>query len=594
MIKTFLEKFRTILWSLGQVFQANPKDCIFLGFLLVLQGILPALGLLVLQKVIDWVVYPDQSLRFPFMYIGIWGTILLLETIGQPALALSRLRLNEKVLAHCNLLLMEKANAFEGLEFIESPQFYSNIQLLKEEAKKKPLNFVYVIASFLQETIAIISVLLLLAHLKWWVPFFIFLSAIPHAISTVWFEKQSWDLALFKSPEMRKMAWLSSLTLEEKAAKEIRLFGFGDFLITRYRELAKSFQKTMNYKRAKQSIWLISLSTLTVIGHFLIFIWTILYAKRGLLSGGALVMGLQGLVLTQREMGLFMQNLGMVTQPLLFFSKLKQFLRHPTPIQANRISFTNLNESIVFENVSFTYPDGRRVLNNVNLSIQRGEKIAFVGENGAGKSTVIKLLLRFYDPTAGRILVDGIDLSSLEVGSWRKKISGIFQDFNQYHLTIGENIGIANVGLLLEEDAIKKAAYQGGFSSIAESLPEKYHTLLGKEFGGTSLSGGEWQKLAMSRAFMKEADLLILDEPTASLDPKSEREVFRKFADVSTGKTTIFITHRLHSIFMTDRVIVFKEGAVIEEGYHQDLIYADGEYALLYSMQADCYLEGKK
>lgn len=195
----------------------------------------------------------------------------------------------------------------------------------------------------------------------------------------------------------------------------------------------------------------------------------------------------------------------------------------------------------------------------------------------------------FYRPTAGRILIDGIDLRDLDLATWRKQISAVFQDFGQYHLTISENIGLGNIDFIENTNAIKQAAVEGGFSPIAEALPEQYQTLLGKEFGGTSLSGGQWQKLGMSRAFIKQANILILDEPTASLDPKSENEVFQKFLEVSKDKTTILITHRLGSVSMTDRIFVLKEGSLIEEGSHEELFIAGKDYANLYSMQAKQY-----
>ncbi len=590
MRKKLVEKIRSVFWPIQEIFRAAPREALLFFFLLVIQGLLPALSLLVMQTIINWIIHPLESSSFPFVLTAIWAVTLLVETIAEPILALNRLRLNEKVLAHCNLLIMKKANSFEGLELFENPQTHNEAQFLKEEAKKRPLNYVYIMAGFLRESIALGAIVGMLGYLQWWLPLFVILFAIPHAIATVWFEKQSWDLALFRSPESRKMAWLSSVTLEEKAAKEIRLFGFGDFLINSYEKLAHSFQEAMKVKRSKESMRIISLSALTVLGHFSVFTWLILQTRSGLINAGQIVASLQALILAQRELGLFMQNLSMLTPTLLFFEKFKQFLSiqaFPSKIEVK--PFKELKKEIVFENVFFKYPDGREAIRDFSLSIKAGEKIALVGENGAGKTTLIKLLLRLYDPTQGRILIDGVDLRELDLVSWRQSISAVFQDFGQYHLTAAENIGIGNVKFLEEESRIKQAAHKGGFSSIAESFPEKYQTLLGKEFGGTSLSGGQWQKLALSRALMKESSVLILDEPTASLDPKSEYELFHKFVDVAEGKTTILITHRLGSVSMADRIVVLQEGKMIEEGAHEHLLKANHVYASLYSMQAERY-----
>jgi len=280
----------------------------------------------------------------------------------------------------------------------------------------------------------------------------------------------------------------------------------------------------------------------------------------------------------------------MTSQMPLFFEKLRQFLlAAPLHEKVTSKSPTLLNKEIIFENVSFTYPDGRVALKNISFTIHVGERIALVGENGAGKTTLIKLLLGLHKPTSGCIFVDGISINELDKSLWRKKISAIFQDFGQYHFTVKENIGIANIELLQKEGQIKKAASRGGFAEIAESLPQSFDTVLGKELGGTNLSGGEWQKLALSRAFMRDADLLILDEPTASLDPQSEYELFERFSEMTKEKTSILITHRLGSVSMADRILVMKDGLLVEEGDHEYLYKEGQEYKKLFSMQAKRY-----
>ncbi len=580
-----LKKLNIIFWSFKQIFKAAPNETLVLSFLLVIQGLMPVLSLLVIQNIVNWIILPENTI-IPLVLVAIWGVMLFAETIAEPILAMTRLRLNEKVLAHCNLLLMKKANLFEGLELFENKEMFNEVQFLKEEIKKRPLNFVYIIAGAMREIISIVGILSMLSCFNWWFPFWVFLSAIPHAISTVWFEKQSWDLALFRSPDARKMSSVAALTLDEQAAKEIRLFGFGDFLIKRYYEMALSFGQKMKISRIKQSIRFLSLSSLTIIGHFLSFVWLILHAKS--VNGGEIVMGFQALFLAQKQIGFFMLNLGMLTQTLLFFDKFKHFLKIKISPKAN-VSFSSLKQSISFENVSFKYSDGRMALQNINLCIKKGEKIALLGENGSGKTTLIKLLLGFHSPSTGRITVDGVDLKNLDLPSWRKNISGIFQDFGQYQFTASENIGIGNTSNLNQESTIRHAANKGGFSQVAELLPEKYQTLLGKDFGETNLSLGQWQKLAMSRAFMKDADLLILDEPTSSLDLKSEYEIFQRFADLCKNKTAILITHRLGTLPMIDRIVVLKDGSIIEEGSHNQLVTLGKEYASLYSMQAQKY-----
>lgn len=590
-MKTLTSTCKTSFWALMKLFTAAPFEMCLLLFFVLFQGLIPAASLYAIQGIIQWV---SSSSAFPLLFVAIWGGMLLADIVLSPVVSVVRLHLNEKMLSFCNLLLMKKANTIQGLDSFENSKLYDEIQFLKNESSKRPLNLVYVLTGFMKEGVALISVLLVLSTLEWWIPIAILLVSLPHALSTLWFEKQSWDQMLFRSPESRKLAWIASLTLDDHAAKEVRLFGFGDFLVKRYKDLAQSMHQTLSKERWKKSISSIVLSSLTVLGNILIICVVLLQAKDKTIQIGGLVIAIQSLVMTQSQLTGCISYLGMTTPILLFFAKLRTFLLSSACSISQNVSglFPVFQHEICFENVSFTYPDGRKALSNVSFTIHKGEKIAIVGQNGAGKSTIVKLLLRFYDPLEGSISVDGNDLKTLDLESWRNIISGVFQDFGRYHFTTGENIALGDIGA--SEERISLAAKKGGFSSVLERLPKGLNALLGKEFGGTSLSGGEWQKLAMSRAFLREANILILDEPTSALDPESEIEVFKKFADAAQGKTALFITHRLGSVKMADRILVFKNGRLIEEGSHQILLNAKKEYASLFTLQADQYQQTRQ
>jgi ATP-binding cassette subfamily B protein len=398
---------------------------------------------------------------------------------------------------------------------------------------------------------------------------------------------------LFRSPEARKMAWLSGLTLDERAAKEIRLFDFGDHLVQRYKELAKSFHNILGQHRPKEMVRSTLLSLLTVVSNLTLFAWIVLQAKQGLFGMGAIVMGLQAFIVTQMQISGFMQNLAMLFPVLSFFEKLHVFLSSSSvPLKkksGKNMAISSIQKGITFENVSFRYPDGRQALSDINLHIPARQKLALVGENGAGKTTLIKLLARLYEPTNGRILVDGVDLREIDLQAWRSHLSAIFQDFGRYHLSARENIALSNLALIDNNEALQKAAVKGGFDQTVASLPQGFDTLLGKEFGGTSLSGGEWQKLAMARVFMREASLLILDEPTAALDPQSEYDVFQRFATNICNKTAVFVTHRLGSVTMADSILVLKNGRIFEQGSHAELLIRNSDYAKMFFMQAGLY-----
>lgn len=588
----FFSKFKLFFWSINQLVRAAPYDSALLIFLIIIQGIVPGLSLYVIENLINFLSSAQSTADFPYSLVILWSTILFFDYALAPLVSIVRIQLNEKILTHCNILLMQKSNSFAGLEPFEDINFYDQIQFLKDEAKRKPLNFVYIIVGTLKDAISLFSIIFILATLNFWIPIYILLASLPHAISMMRFEKLSWDQMLFQSPQARRMAWFSSITLDDKAAQEIRLFGFGDYFIQGYMNLAERFSLNFRKERFYQSMQSIALSSLTVIGYSAIFIWILLYTLSKEIEIGSSIIILQAFVMTQTLLSSFMQNFAMIFPVISFFEKLRKLLGLKFAISHNekgKTPFNGLGNKICFENVSFKYPDGRLALKNINLTIKANEKIALVGENGAGKSTLIKLLMRMYDPTEGRITIDGVDLKELNILEWRKSIGAVFQDFGKYHLTAQENIGLGDYTSISSLDKIHHAAIKGGFNEVFERLPEKENTLLGKEFGGTSLSVGEWQKLAMSRAFMRDAEILILDEPTASLDPKSEHEVFKKFSTNADNKTTIFITHRLGSVLMADRIIVMKSGRIVEEGTHHELISSKGDYQVLFTMQASRY-----
>jgi len=585
-MKILLSSSKTLLWALKQLFNAAPFETGILLLFVIFQGLIPAASLYAIQGIIQWV---NSSLTFPLLFVSLWGGLLLGDIVLSPVVAIVRLHLNEKMLSFCNLLLMEKANTIQGLNSFENPKLYDEIQFLKNESSRRPLNLVYVLTDLMKEGVGLISVLFVLSTLEWWIPIVMLLASLPHALSTLWFEKESWDQMLFRSPESRKLAWIASLTLDENVAKEVRLFGFGNFLTQRYKDIAHSMHHALSKDRWKKSVTSVFLSSLTVISYIAIVCIILVQTKDKILEISGLVIVIQALVMTQSQLTGCISYLGMTTPIILFFSKLRTFLLSSVDcIPENSSSITpEFNHEICFNEVSFSYPDGREALFKVSFKICKGEKIAIVGQNGAGKSTIVKLLLRFYDPSEGTITVDGNDLKTIDIAAWRSAVSGVFQDFGRYHFTTGENIALSDINAT--EERISKAAKKGGFSPILKQLPQGLNALLGKEFGGTSLSGGEWQKLAMSRAFLRDASLLILDEPTASLDPESELEVFKKFADAAQGKTTLLITHRLGSAKMADRIFVFKKGRLIETGSHQTLLDTQSEYSSLFKLQADLY-----
>lgn len=593
----FLARLKVLKWAFKQLVAPAPRESFLLLFITFIQGVLPGISLIVIERIVNWLSSASPNPEaFPYGLVALWSAVLLLQYCLYPILALVRLSLNEKVLTNCNVKIMEKANSFRGIGCFESAAFLDTVRLLQKEAKSKPLNFAYSVMGFFTGIISLISMSAALTTLSALIPLLLLVVAIPHAIATLKIEEAAWDQELFKSPTARKMNWLSASMLDERTAKEMKLFGFGFYFIKAYKNLAVGVLEAVQNVRIKQCRTIVFLSLVTVLGNIALFIWLITnYGESGR-NIGALVMALQGFVAIQSELAALMQEIAMLYPVVSFFGKLKTFLSkkntHDLPESKFSRSITSIEQGIRFENVCFSYADGRVVLKDINLIINAKEKLAIVGENGAGKTTLIKLLMRFYDPTSGRITVDGVDLREVDLQSWRNIVSAVFQDYGQYHLTIRENIGLGNPHEMDNAEKISKAVDRANFQRMLARFPDGFHTLLGKEFGGTSLSGGEWQKLAMARAFMKDAALLILDEPTAALDPKSEYEVFQKFAEQAHSKTTLFITHRLGSVLLADRIVVLKEGQISEHGTHAELMRNQKDYATFFRMQAAQYEHG--
>ena len=548
---------------------------------------MPAMLLLTIQETISTVlnqkVMSDTELK---KVIVLWSLLIVSKTLFEPFVSFYRIHLNEKILEKLNIKIMKKINSFYSLELFENSQIYCEIQFIKEEAKSKPLNFVYVFSGCLQSGISLCSILMVLFFLVWWLPILIIIALIPYAISIVLREKKSWDLNLFNHSDVHRMHNISQITCDYRAAKELRLFGFGDFLIKKYTKLSKAFQKKMHIGR-KKLFWKSSVySLLHAIMEGAIFILILCCVKVQLFDVAVLAVLLQALIISNRESEIFFQSVGLFTHSIKFFEKYRKFLNRSENFYnapKNTISST-LKGPLTFSNVSFYYSDERIALQSINLSIESGEKIAVVGENGSGKSTLVKLLCRLYDPQIGEIKMGNTNIKDIDITKWRNSLSAVFQDFGQYQMTVFENIGIGNIEACRLRDQVKSAAKKGGIYNISSQLPQHLHTLLGKEFGGTDLSYGEWQRIALARAFMRNADILILDEPTAAIDIEQERKIFDTFDQFCKNKTALLITHRLSAIPYVDRIIFMQKGRILEQGSHLELLKLGGEYAKLYEL----------
>ncbi|HEX3387196.1 MAG TPA: ABC transporter ATP-binding protein, partial [Mucilaginibacter sp.] len=427
-----------------------------------------------------------------------------------------------------------------------------------------------------------------------WLIVLLIIAILPAFIGESYFNDQTYALTRSQTPQRRELDYLRYIGASDETAKEIKMFSLSGFIIERFKLLSDKFYTDNKKIAVKRSVWGTFFALLGSIGYYAAYVFIIARTVSGALTIGQLTF----LAGSFRQLRTLLEGvLGRfttVSQGAIFLSDFFEFFDiqpnihnsqrprpFPDPIQ---LGFT-------FENVGFQYLNSDRWANrNLNFTMRPAEKLALVGENGAGKSTLVKLLARLYDPTEGRILLDGYDLKEYDLTELREHIGIIFQDFLRYQMTFSQNIAAGNISEKENEELIKAAAGQSLADELAKRLPGGYDQMLGKRFAeGVELSGGEWQKVAIARAYMRDAQLLILDEPTSALDARAEYQVFERFAELTRGKMAVLISHRFSTVRMADRIVVLDKGEIVEIGSHKELLAKGGRYAELFQLQAMGY-----
>jgi len=594
--RTTWHGFRRVLLL---VWQANAGLTVSLGLLNLLQGLLPAVRVWLSKLLIDAVVgsISTGSGTAALPQIG----VLVAAQFGIGAVAniagtlanISQQLLQERVANRVQLLVMRHANELD-LVFFERPQFYDLIQQVQREVGYRPVAMVQTAFGLIRQLLTFISMLALLVNLGWVIAAAALLSPIPNFISNVRYGWGGYQLMRRQSPLRRMMAYLTTVLTTDTFSKEIKLFTLGDFFIERFSHLFERYYAENRRLVIERYLAGAAFSMLSVLATGLTFFYVAFRALAGQVTVGDLTLYVQAAdgvtsAFTQLLGGLqsmYEHQLYLATLfELLDFKPLVNAPAHPVPIRRP------FQEGIEFRDVSYTY-EGKDepALANVSFTIAPGETVAIVGHNGAGKTTLVKLLARLYDPQSGTILIDGHDARDYDPVALRGEYGVLFQDYVSYQLSARENIGVGRVDRLDEAGAITTAATQSGAASVIERLPAGYETLLGKWFdGGVNLSGGEWQKVALGRAFMREAQILILDEPSAALDAKAEYELFSRLQELAQGRTAVFISHRFSTVRRADRILVFEHGRLIEQGTHEELLALDSRYAELFNLQAASY-----
>jgi ATP-binding cassette subfamily B protein len=417
---------------------------------------------------------------------------------------------------------------------------------------------------------------------------------IPAFIGEAHFNAQSYWLNYNRAPERRELDYVRQVAASAETAKEVKIFGLHRFLIDRYVELATSFFRANREIAVRRAVWGGVLTAVSTIAYYFAYAYIVWRTLHGEFSIGNLTflagsfLRLRGL-LEQLLMGFSsVAGQALYLDDLFSFFEIKPEINSP---EKPRPFPVPIREGFTFEAVGFRYPGAERwAVRDLSFHLKAGEVLALVGENGAGKTTIVKLLSRLYDPDEGRILLDGHDLKDYDLFELRRNIGVIFQDFVRFHLTAADNIAVGRIDARGDRERIVQAAERSLADEVIAKLPERYDQVIGKRFKrGIDLSGGEWQKIAIARAYMRDAQLLILDEPTAALDARAEFEVFQRFKELSAGKTAVLISHRFSSVRMADRIVVLGEGKVEDIGTHAELLARGGRYAELFELQAAGY-----
>ena len=603
--KGFLSR---LFYIISLVWQSSPMLLVVMSLMCVFDGVLPIVGAYISKDLLNEIaslisakaagsLTEDVFLALKplfFLFVMNLAYLFLKKVLNKFNNMVTNIS-GELVVNHIKLMIMKKAKELDQRSF-DCPDFYERLENANREAGIRPIGILTATFNVISAIISAASFVVILTGLHPLAPVVMIIVAVPGAIVNYVYRNRNFRYLRFHSKERRQMNYYSSLMVNKDMAKEIKLLGLADTFTVKYKGVFKKYYKGLKQLIVKEGVTqiLVGLISTLVNSSLLIYIaYSVVFEGRmvgdySLYSGAlssiaAYVTTLLTSTATIYEGTLFIDNM---------ITFMKEEITVKSELKVPLVPERGAAHTVEFKNVSFSYPGtDRKVINNVNLVFRPGESVVLVGLNGAGKTTLIKLLTRLYDPTEGEILLDGKDLKDYDPKALYDMFGIIFQDFGRYAESVGENIRFGDVLREYDESEIRLAAERGSSVEFIEKLPRSFDTPLTRMFeeDGIELSGGQWQKLSISRAFYKDSDILILDEPTASLDPLAEQEVFNRFAELSKDKITVFVSHRLSSAVTASKIVVLEDGAVAEEGNHAELMAKKGRYYHLFSTQAQRY-----
>ena len=595
-LRTAGATFRYVLRTLALVVASSRALVAALAALTLISAATPVLIAYAGKRIVDSVL---QGSRPPVLrWVLIEFVLVAALSVAQRGLALIRSLLGARLGTDLNVRILSEALELE-LAFFENAEFYDKLTRARREASTRPVALLGDAFQLLQSFVTLAGYSALLAAFSGWVVPVLILATLPATVAEMRYSKLGFRLRNWRSPDSRRLLYLEYVLANDEHAKEVRLLGVGPHLLDRYRRLSLTFVAQDRALAVRRAAATQALSLVGTLAFYSTYALMALAAAAGRISLGSMTLYVVSLRQGQNAFQAVLSSIGNLYEHNLYMANLFDYFglahahREAAPSTPHATSLAIRGpRGIRFEDVSFRYPGkSEPALSHLTLDILPGESLALVGENGAGKTTLVKLLTRLYEPTEGRIYLDGQRLSEVPRPALRRRFGVVFQDFNQYQLRLRENVGFGSIEHLPDEARIGRALERGGASDLLALLPGGLDAPLGHWFEkGTELSGGQWQKVALARAFMREeADILILDEPSAALDAQAEHAVFERFRELSQGRTTIVISHRFPAVRMAKRILVLEAGRIIEQGSHDELVQARGKYFRMFSLQAEGY-----
>ena len=550
-------------------------------------------GKLIIDEVIRLISAPEKDFDQLWLWIGIELGLAVLSEIFNRLISLSDALLGDLYANHSSVELMHKAASLD-LSMFEDSEFYDKLERARRQTTGRVV-LMSMVLSQLQDLITIFFLGAGLVAFEPWLILILFIAVLPSFISEAYFSRSSYSLVRSWTPQRRELDYLRYIGASVETAKEIKVFGLDPFISGKFSSIANEYYAANKKLAIRRTIWGTLLQTGSVLAYYGAYILIIIRTVAGALSVGDLTFLSGSFNRLQTQLQNLLSTFTRITESALYLQDYFDFLAIEPQIRDTPDAIeppATIEKGIRFENVGFQYP-GTDIwaVRNINFFLQAGEKLALVGENGAGKTTLVKLLARMYDPSEGTISLDGTNIRRFKIDAYRNMIGVIFQDFVRFSMTASDNVAVGQIEKSGVQEQITAASEKSLADPVIRKLPGGYQQMLGKRFAeGIDLSGGEWQKVALARAYMRDAQIVILDEPTAALDARAEYEVFKRFSELTSGKTAVIISHRFSTVRMADRILVLKNGQMIEIGTHEELLAKNGLYAELFHLQAQGYV----